>query len=476
MPDVIIPASAEELEEMLNDAAAGGSRMTPIFQDPALHAKFIREYAKAQLTRNNGELAKQTKEAVQAGMQEFLTDSKERGGNIGMPSVPGGHDPYRAQLTPQQAANARRAKLYNKRALGSKLYGEKLAASWGDFMPAVHHKAEMSEPVAAFRRLIKAAMSERVPSEGGFLVPEHLRSQVLMLALEDAVVRSRARTIPMDSLRVPYPTVDDPSHTSSVYGGVIGYWTEEAAALAASNPSFGRIVLEAKKLTGYTEIPNELLQDSIAALEQFFDEMFPSALAWFEDVAFLTGDGVGQPIGILDKGATCAVRVPCGTLHTIALSDIVNAYVRMLPQSLNKAVWLCSPDVLAQLLQLVLVSGTTPVAPPLWLNQMSIAGEPVYTLLGRPLIVSEKVPSNLAGNTTQPGALTFVDFSYYLIGDRQTMQVSTSDEYKFANDLTAFRVIERLDGRPWLRSALTQANGSTNTLSPIVKIDTTATS
>lgn len=477
MPEVAIPTSAEELEEMLNDAAAGGDRMTEIFKDPQAHAKFIREYAKAQLTKNNGELAKQTKDAVQAGLQEFLVDAKD-GGNIGVPAAArqGAYASFGQQLSPAQQAQARRAKLYDKRALGAKLYGEKLAASWADFLPAIHHKAERTDPINAFRQLIRAAMSERVPSEGGFLVPEHLRSEVLRLSLEEAVVRSRARTIPMDSLRVPYPTIDDPSHSSSVYGGVVGYWTEEAAALTQSQPAFGRIVLEAKKLTGYTEIPNELLQDSIAALEQFFEEMFPSALAWFEDVAFLTGDGVGQPLGILNAGATCAVRVPCGTLHTVALSDIVNMYVRMLPQSLNKAVWICSPDVIAQLLQLVLISGTTPVAPPLWLNQMSIAGEPVYTLLGRPLIVSEKVPTNLAGNTTQSGALTFVDFSYYLIGDRQTMQVSTSDEYKFANDLTAFRVIERLDGRPWLRSALTQSNGSTNTLSPIVKLDTTATS
>jgi HK97 family phage major capsid protein len=476
--DVIIPTSAEELEEMLNAAVdgKGDERMTAILKDPQLHAKFTREYVKAQLTKNNGELSKQTRDAVQQGMQEFLQDAKE-GGNIGLPAVAqeGGYRPY-GRLTAAEHVKARRAKLYSKRALGAQLHGEKLAASWGEFMPAIHHKTERTPENQAFRKAIRAAMSERVPSEGGFLVPETLRSQMLMVALEKAIVRSRARTIPMDSLRVPYPTIDDPSHANSVFGGVIGYWTEEAAALQASAPSFGRIVLESKKLTGYTEIPNELLEDSVEALDQFFEEMYPEALAWFEDVAFLSGDGVGQPLGVLNTGATCAVRVPCQTLHTVGLTDIVNMYVRMLPQSLNSAVWICSPDVIAQLLQLVLISGTTPVAPPLWLNQMSIAGEPVYTLLGRPLIVSEKVPTNLSGNTTQPGALTFVDFNYYLIGDRQTMQVSSSDEYKFGNDLTAFRVIERLDGRPWLRSPLTQANGSTNTLSPIVKLDTTATS
>lgn len=99
-----------------------------------------------------------------------------------------------------------------------------------------------------------------------------------------------------------------------------------------------------------------------------------------------------------------------------------------------------------------------------------------YRLFGRPLIVTEKMPSSGSGNSTTPGALTFVDLSYYLLGDRQSMQVASSDEYLFGQDMVAYRVIERLDGRAWLRSAITPENGSTNTLSPVVKIDTTATS
>src|SRR5262249_47675940 len=108
------------------------------------------------------------------------------------------------------------------------------------------------------------------PPRAGSWVPGTRGLQAWLLARKRPWVGPGAGAIPMASLRVPSPRVDDPSHTTSVYGGVVGYWTEEAAALAASQPSFGRIVLEAKKLTGYTEIPNELLQDSIAALEQFF--------------------------------------------------------------------------------------------------------------------------------------------------------------------------------------------------------------
>ena len=139
----------------------------------------------------------------------------------------------------------------------------------------------------------------------------------------------------------------------------------------------------------------------------------------------------------------------------------------MLPYSLNSAIWLCSPDVLPGLLTLITSSS---IAPPIWLPNMnaidSLPGGGTdgfhYRLMGRPLIVSEKMPALSA-----QGCLAFFDPNYYLLGDRMSMQVSSSEHYQFANDLTAFRVIERVDGRTWIQSAITPENGG-NTLSPVV--------
>ena len=52
------------------------------------------------------------------------------------------------------------------------------------------------------------------------------------------------------------------------------------------------------------------------------------------------------------------------------------------------------------------------------------------------------------------------------------MQIASSVEYSFANDTVSYRVIERLDGRGWQRTALTPANGG-STLSMIVKLGQT---
>ena len=57
------------------------------------------------------------------------------------------------------------------------------------------------------------------------------------------------------------------------------------------------------------------------------------------------------------------------------------------------------------------------------------------------------------------GDISFVDLSYYLIGDRQQVEVAASDQAFFQNDQTAYRIIERVDARPWLQSALTPHGG-----------------
>ena len=178
------------------------------------------------------------------------------------------------------------------------------------------------------------------------------------MGVEHAVVRSRATVIPMSTLRVPIPLIDSTSNVNSVFGGVVGYWTEEAAALVESQAAFGRAVLEARKLTAYAAIPNELLADAVA-FGSFFDQIFPQAIAYFEDVAFLNGSGSGEPTGVIGSDGSVTVNGESGqTTKTVLYQNVVNMYSRMLPTALDGAVWLCSPDVLPQLFQLSLAVGT----------------------------------------------------------------------------------------------------------------------
>jgi HK97 family phage major capsid protein len=221
------------------------------------------------------------------------------------------------------------------------------------------------------------------------------------------------------------------------------------------------VVLDAKKLTAYTEAPNELISDSLVSFQALIDQIFPEALGFYEDDAFLNGSGVGEPLGVLNGTAAVSVTKETGqAADTIVWENVIKMYARMLPQSLGRAVWVASIDTFPELATMALSVGTG--GGPVWLNN-GVEGPPM-TILGRPVIFTEKVP--VLGDA---GDINLIDFGFYLIGDRQVMSAQSSEHYKFGNDMTAYRIIERVDGRPWLSSAITPKNGGA-TLSPFVKI------
>ncbi|MCI0688758.1 MAG: phage major capsid protein, partial [Sporichthyaceae bacterium] len=396
------PRTPDELSDYLADA-----RNSKRLADPAALAEFVQAYAKAANAADPG-IEKQVSEQVQAELASFLRDNGAPAG-VRRPNV----DP-----NPKRPAG-RAGTLYNRRAIGAR--ADKLFETSGDYFHGIWHnnKTPDGDKLAALHN-----MGSIVPSDGGFLVPERLRSELLAVSLETSIVRPRAFVIPMDSQRVPVPAVDDASHTGSVLGGVVGYWTEEGALLTKSDPKFGRVVLDAKKLDIYTEVPNELVQDAGSTLSGFLDQVLPLAISFFEDDAFMTGSGAGEPLGFLNGGAALSVAKETGQVAaTIVWENIIKMFSRMLPGSLNRAVWIASIDTFPELATMGLSVGTG--GGPVWIGWTagnSAADAPPMTILGRPVFFTEKTP--VVGTV---GDISFVDLGYYLIGDRQAMTATSSE-------------------------------------------------
>jgi len=198
-------------------------------------------------------------------------------------------------------------------------------------------------------------------------------------------------------------------------------------------------------------------------LEALLLRIFPQALSYFEDDAFINGIGSGQPVGILNADALVTVSKETGqAATTIVAENIDKMYSRMLPSSRSRAVWVAHPDTLPQIVSMSRSVGTGGSA--VMMNNM--AGSAPASLYGRPLIMSEKCQT-----LGTAGDLFFVDFGYYVVADRQSLSMAASPHVRFQNDETVWRFTSRLDGRPWLESALTPRNGS-NTLSPFVNLAT----
>jgi HK97 family phage major capsid protein len=199
--------------------------------------------------------------------------------------------------------------------------------------------------------------------------------------------------------------------------------------------------------------------DSAIAIPALLGVLLREGLGFFEDVSAISGNGASQMFGYQNSPAL--ISVTRNTTSHIKYADVVNMYSRMFPASVNKAVWVISPACFPDIAQMAVAVGTGGSA--VWItNYTTAAGAPPATIFGRPVIVSEKVPTLGTAND-----ITFCDFSYYIIGDRMQMALTTSEHVAFAADQTAFRIIERLDGQPWIDSALTPNNGGA-TLSAFV--------
>jgi HK97 family phage major capsid protein len=383
-------------------------------------------------------------------MAAWLKDNREKDG-----SAPINFNPQAAGAKPSRQLN-------NPRAKGAPLNG--LFPDFYTYLQAVWHNGNPDAETREKLQKIKD-YSEQVPSEGGLLVPEEFRSELMQLSMDAAVVRPRATVIPMAAPRLHIPSVDETSRVSSVFGGIVVYRTEEGAELTESAASFSSVKLDVSKQTALAHVPNELVRDW-GAFGAFIDQTFPAAMAFYEDLDYLSGDGAGSPLGALNSGngALISVAAESGQLaSTIVWENILHMYARMLPASIRNAVWIASPDVFVELATMALSVGTGGSA--VWLTNGTDA--PVLTLLGRPVIMTEKAPAALG----TAGDLSFVDFSQYLIGDYQTMTVDSSPHVKFTSDKTTYRVIARNDGRPWIQSPLTPHNNSA-TLSPFVQLAT----
>lgn len=446
MPKIAIPESQSELEELLGDQA----KVQDLIREGQL-GDVTKAYAKTFVAKNQ-ETEQERKEQIQSVLADYLRENENHEGLalLNKEGVDAVTTTARAHFQPK--------------ALGAKYAAKEYGGNLAQFLLDISPKAFMTAELAAKRETLKnAAASSGEPASGGFLVPEAFRAELLSLQLENSVVRPRARIVPMETSRVLYPYIDDTSHATNVFGGVQGYWTPESGGMTDVAASFGRMALEAWKLTAFANVPNELIQDSAVSFEAFIRSTFPQALAYFADVAFLSGSGAGQPLGILtDANAARVVQPAEGgqAVGTIVWENIVKMYARMLPQSLGSAVWVVSPATFAELATMALSVGTG--GGPIWINNG--VGGPPGTILGRPIVISEKV-----ADLGAEGDVNFIDFSYYLIGDRQAMTVSSSEHFRFQNGETSFKFVERLDGRPWLQSALTPRNGG-DTLTPFVSL------
>jgi HK97 family phage major capsid protein len=184
----------------------------------------------------------------------------------------------------------------------------------------------------------------------------------------------------------------------------------------------------------------------------------------------LQGNGVGKPQGILGAGAAIATGNNGGktgrqTANSVTFGDLAVMWSKLLPASWGSAVWACSPPVVPQLLQLqdganraIFLQIGSP-------DKGAVTVAPNWALLGRPVFPTEKLPA-----LGTKGDLILIDPALYVIGDRMSVEVAASEHVNFLKNQMTWRVVERVDGQPWLEKAITLQDG-TSQVSPFIVLN-----
>ncbi|NBY00675.1 MAG: phage major capsid protein [Planctomycetes bacterium] len=197
--------------------------------------------------------------------------------------------------------------------------------SFGDWLVCVRKNdwRTLERKYQSFPSDGKSALNTSIGTQGGYLVPTEFTDKLLQTASEKSVVRPRATLIPMASRAVQVPCLDSttvPASSDSAFlGGIVARWTEESITFNETEPVFRQVELVAHELSGYSRVSNSLLEDSAIGLEQLLITLFGRAIAWHEDHAFLRGDGVGKPLGILNSNAL--ISVARSAARAFALED-----------------------------------------------------------------------------------------------------------------------------------------------------------
>jgi HK97 family phage major capsid protein len=259
---------------------------------------------------------------------------------------------------------------------------------------------------------------------GGYLVPDEFEKQ-LIKGLEDKnVMRSLATVISTASGNRDIPVEAD-------YGTAT--WLGENVTYTESDSTFEQKVLGAFKLGTIIKVSEELLQDSTFNISSYVSNAFARRFAKAEETAFINGDGVSKPTGVVQDAQEGTVGAT-GQTVSVTADDIINLFHSLKRGYRKSANWLLA-DSTVKAIRKLKNNGDY-----IWQPGLQ-AGQP-DRLLGRPISISDDVPAMAASAKS----ILFGDFSYYWIADRKGRTMQRLDELYSANGQVGFRMNQRVDG------------------------------
>ena len=290
--------------------------------------------------------------------------------------------------------------------------------------------------------LEQKALTVSNDSTGGFLAPPEYVREIIKTVTEISPIRSiaRVRTTAQRSVQIPRRT-----------GQFAAQWVSEIATRSETTGyTVGLEDIPAHEYYARVDISEQDLEDTVFDLEAEMQSEFAEQFAKAEGTAFVSGDAVGKPEGILTNSDVTSVNSGNGTaltadgLITLAHS-IKSEYARNATFVFNRA-------TLAAIRKLKDGNGQY-----IFQAGMTLEGGMVNTILGFPYVQATDMPDVGAG--TKP--IAFGDFRRaYTIVDRVQLSV-LRDPFTLASaGQVQYIARRRVGGQVVLAEAIVKQNVS----------------
>ena len=288
----------------------------------------------------------------------------------------------------------------------------------------------------AFRGLDFVKNSLRVGSDpdGGYLVPDEFERTLIEALEEQNIFRRLATVIRTDSGERQIPVVATKGTAA---------WVEEEALIPESSDTFDQVTLNAYKVGTMLKVSVELLNDSVFPLESYIAREFARRIGTKEEAAFFRGNGVKKPTGILADTDGAPVGITAASATAITFDEVLDLFHSLRTPYRAKASFIANDTTIKELRKLKDNSGQ-------YLWQPAIKSGTPDMLVGKPVHTSSYVPAIEAGAK----ALTFGDYSYYWIADRQSRTFQRLNELFAPNGQVGFIATQRVDGKLILPEAV----------------------
>jgi HK97 family phage major capsid protein len=261
------------------------------------------------------------------------------------------------------------------------------------------------------------AMSTAVAADGGYLVDPQTSERIQSLLLSTSSLRSIANVVQIEA--TSFDVIVDRSEVGS------GWATETASTTETATPVIERISIKLHELAAMPKASQRLLDDSAFDVEGWLAEKIATRFTRAEAAAFINGDGVDKPKGILlpTKVADATWTwgnigyVPTGAASDFATTNpadcIVNLVYALGADYRANGAFVMNSKTVGAVRKMKDADGRF-----LWSDGLA-AGEPAR-LMGYPVVVSEDMPD--VGANAYP--IAFGDFrAGYTIAERPDLRI-----------------------------------------------------